>query len=430
MLILASTWVVVSAQGRGGANDFKLVSEWRDLEYAFPTPQLRQAAISSGQYVAGNGVPIDVDVNYRTGRASRIFVTIPRFTTGIPVTLGVVSGNSANNGPLVEPYPDYSWHSSHGQNCNGITSVFRIAIDECDRLWVLDTGRIGANQFCPPQLLIFNLENDQLFHRYKFPAGQYRPGTSLFITPVLDVKDPPPYGRCTNVKAYIADVTGYGILVYDGQTNRSWRVQNKLVYADPTYGTFTVAGESFDLMDGIIGMALSPRQNERDDRTLYFHALASIGENCVRTSVLNNATAWEQNTDSFPRAFTEIGSRVSQSAAEAMDRNGNLYFGLMDPIAIACWDSSRPYTPENLRIVVQNDQTLQFSSGVKVILNKKNREELWVLTCRFQKVMTGTINRNEVNFRIQARAIDELLGGSTKCTGSGISSRPFSGYGR
>lgn len=44
--------------------------------------------------------------------------------------------------------------------------------------------------------------------------------------------------------------------------------------------------------------------------------------------------------------------------------------------------------------------------------------------------MTGSINRNEVNFRIQARAIDELLGGSTRCSGPGLSTRPIPGYGR
>lgn len=38
--------------------------------------------------------------------------------------------------------------------------------------------------------------------------------------------------------------------------------------------------------------------------------------------------------------------------------------------------------------------------------------------------MTGTINHNEVNFRIQARAVDELLNGSTKCTSAGT---PISG---
>lgn len=34
----------------------------------------------------------------------------------------------------------------------------------------------------------------------------------------------------------------------------------------------------------------------------------------------------------------------------------------------------------------------------------------------FQKVMTGTINPQETNFRIQALQIDELLGGQ-KCSG-------------
>lgn len=172
----------------------------------------------------------------------------------------------------------------------------------------------------------------------------------------------------------------------------------------------------------------------QSDRTLFFHALASVTENSVPLSVLNNQSAWEQNVESNPRAFSEIGTRRSQSAAEAMDKHGNLFFGLMDPIAIACWDSERPYTASNMRIVAQNDATLQFASGLKVIENRKGKEELWVLTCRFQKTMTGTLNRNEVNFRIQALQIDELLDGN-KCIsgnsyngGGGSFPRPHYGY--
>lgn len=74
---------------------------------------------------------------------------------------------------------------------------------------------------------------------------------------VLDVKDPPP-GRCLNTMVYIADVTGFGIIAYDAQSNRSWRIQNKLFYPHPNFGTHTIAGESFDLMDGVFGLALSP----------------------------------------------------------------------------------------------------------------------------------------------------------------------------
>lgn len=125
-------------------------------------------------------------------------------------------------------------------------------------------------------------------------------------------------------------------------------------------------------------------QEQPSDRSLYFHALASNTENRVPLNVLNNATAWEQNAESYSTEFQELGTRQSQAIAQAMDSNGNLFFGLEDPIAIGCWDFERPFTRDNMRIVAQNDQTLQFVSGMKVILNKKGKEELWSLSCRFQ----------------------------------------------
>lgn len=110
--------------------NLKLFAEWKDLEFAFPSQGHRDAAIQNGQYVIGNGVPIDVDVDYRT--QTRVFITIPRFTTGIPVTLGVVMKTQGNGGPIIQPFPDYDTQSSHGQNCNGITSVFRVAVSRSD----------------------------------------------------------------------------------------------------------------------------------------------------------------------------------------------------------------------------------------------------------------------------------------------------------
>lgn len=107
-----------------GIKSLKLVAEWSSLDYVFPRPDIRQTAIQNGLFIQGNGVPIDVDVDYQNQFPSRIFVTIPRFTNGIPVTLGYVAGP----GNLIQPYPLYSWHSSHGRDCDGITSVFRIAV--------------------------------------------------------------------------------------------------------------------------------------------------------------------------------------------------------------------------------------------------------------------------------------------------------------
>lgn len=69
-------------------------------------------------------------------------------------------------------------------------------------------------------------------------------------------------------------------------------------------------------------MALSPYAYGQD-RVLYFHALASATENYVYTSVIRNQTMFESNDESEPRSFVVYSKkRPSQSAAEAMDRNG------------------------------------------------------------------------------------------------------------
>lgn len=297
---------------------------------------------------------------------SRIFVSTPRFSEGVPVTLGFVG--PAKSSLLIQPYPDYSWHSSHGSNCDGLTSVLRVAIDSCHQLWVLDTGVIGETRKCPPQLVVFNLRNDKLVRRYKFPKTQYS-DASLYITPVrfvqsrlltrsiisvrwqvLDTKDAAPLGRCSDTKVYIADVTGFALIVYDYVTNKSWKIQNKLVrhkaglknrliftlypppqfYPYPNFGTFTIAGESFDLMDGIFGLAITPRKSSDDnsnavagsfnrrvsttaERVLYFHSLASGHENSVPLRILNNASIWQNDANAQPRAFKQIGRRDIQT---------------------------------------------------------------------------------------------------------------------
>ncbi|KAG4073129.1 hypothetical protein HA402_002518 [Bradysia odoriphaga] len=75
-------------------------------------------------------------------------------------------------------------------------------------------------------------------------------------------------------------------------------------------------------MDGVLGMALSrkspvPRAfgfhhthasppSIPSDRYLFFHSLASITENRVALSVLDNQTAWNQNPDHSPRSFVRV----------------------------------------------------------------------------------------------------------------------------
>lgn len=86
----------------------------------------------------------------------------------------------------------------------------------------------------------------------------------------------------------------------------------------PNYGKFTIAGESFNLMDGLLAMSITktPLKLGDSDRSLLFHALASGTENAVQLGVLNNSTLWQNNVQAAPEEFRMIGSRGIQTGGK------------------------------------------------------------------------------------------------------------------
>jgi len=283
-------------------------------------------------------------------------------------------------------------------------------MDECERLWVLDSGVINDKQVCRPQLVVFDLRSNraEALFIHKIPYALCRTG-SLFITPIVDVRN-----TCLDTMVYIADVTGYGIIVFDYRNNRSWRAESALHYPSKAYSNFTIAGESFNLEDGVFGLSVSPKNY--GNRQLFFHSLASLTENRIPLSVLDNPSYWV-NPASNANSFVQFGMRqTSQSTVEAMDINGNQYFGTLRPLGVGCWDSSTTYAKENLKVVAQDSYTMQFISGLKVV-NRNGLQEMWILSNRFQKIMRGTRNVNEYNYYVLAIPINELLSGYSKCYG-------------
>ncbi|KAK0157801.1 hypothetical protein PV328_011492 [Microctonus aethiopoides] len=387
------------------------IYSWKSLDFKYPSVNEREQAIRNGSFIFGAPFPIDVDVA-RVGprNEQKLFITIPRFQNGVPVTLGYVTKFSFQGNPLIAPYPNWEMNTLDG-NCNHIISVFRIKVDECNRLWILDTGKLIEDQICPPKILLFDLSNNRLISSYNFPNNQVY-SNSLFITPAIDIR----YHRCNDAFVYIADVEKYQLIVYDHRNKKSWNIQNKLFAADPNQSNFTINGQSFNLMDGIFGLALGPllRNNER---ILYFHSLASNVENFIHTSIIRESRIFEGNPNAASNSFQTFNyQRPSQSAAEAMNKDGILFYSLLSQTALACWNSqNNPELNENdVAILVQNSETLQFPSGLKVSPKLNGQEELWMITVRFQKIATDTINPNETNFRIQAGYVDELIRGS-KC---------------
>lgn len=314
----------------------------------------------------------------------------------------------------------------------------------------MDTGRVEGKAICPTKILIFDLATDHLLHKYVVPDDQVLFGKAALVTPIVDVGK-----MCSDTYLYVADVDQNGLLIYDFYHDYSWRVNNTRGNAfgpDDDATNITIAGESFNLTDGTLGMSLSPKgyfderyrskletnvslliklisnickyffkKKKRKkkistrhidwrviSRYLYFNSLASYRQKFTDTYSLKQSKYKE------PIVLESNYKRASQAGVQATSRRGVIFFQLVQLTAIACWNIGKPFAPENVVIIAQDEETLQYVSGIKVVTNSQGEEELWFNTNRLQKTINMTLKPTETNFRIIKGKVDDIIKG-TNC---------------
>lgn len=189
----SSQWTPASGSNRSlsggiGRDVFETMFQWNILEFAYPSVQLKAQAISNGQYIPENAAPLGLAVS-----PDRVFVTTPRWNLGIPASLSSIQLPAYTQSPALEPYPNWDAHTSTtNPDCTRLLSVYRVTIDECGRLFVIDSGIINAltnlQQLCPPKIVAFDLTTDQQVLIYQFPADQVLQG-SLLTNLVADIRN-------------------------------------------------------------------------------------------------------------------------------------------------------------------------------------------------------------------------------------------------
>lgn len=142
------------------------IAQWPLLDYALPYDRE-----FLNKFRPENVVPTGFEITEH-----RIFIATPRLRAGVPATLSVIPRDlPLGSSPQLEAYPSWDWHrAGKGDlNCSGLISVYRIRIDKCNRLWVLDSGiNTSIDDFqvaCQPKLLVFDLQTDQLIRQVIFP---------------------------------------------------------------------------------------------------------------------------------------------------------------------------------------------------------------------------------------------------------------------
>nr|XP_018907408.1 PREDICTED: protein yellow-like [Bemisia tabaci] len=379
-----------------GSGQLDLINQWNLMTFNVPYNYPR-----NDKYTPENTMVTGVEVGW-----DRIFFALPRFRPGNPASFGFIPrhrpGLAFNKSPPIEAYPSWEWHSaavtgdvnSPQHNCTGLVSVFRSRIDRCNRLWILDSGILDSlvsfDVVCPPKILIFDLRTDRLVRSITLPQEVLR-RHSLLSNMVIDhLGDETTHDSCDHAFVYLSDTVAPGIVVYDARRDAAWRLSHPNMFPEPEFGKFTLQGESFTLMDGIIGMAISPPGSYQ--KLLYFQAFASDKIYSIPTAALQ---AGPNTGDDSDLPVTLVGHKSSQAAPLAFDPlEGSLVFSPVAETALAAWV---PGSSDH-RVVAYDAEALQFVLDIRAA--DRDGGALWMISTRLQKFMRQSLNSREVNIRL------------------------------
>lgn len=361
---------------------FQVIFEWKTIDFQWPSDEDRQYAVMRGEYIPANNFITTVKF-----WKDKMYLTLPRWKDGVPVTLGVTSAKpNGNTAPKLEPFPN--WDMQKLSDCTAFQLVHSIEIDPKGRMWILDTGRPTSlresKADCSPRLVILDLEdNNKILRTYQFPEHVTRRKDAYLNDIVLDHED--------GGMAYITDTstTDPGIIVYSLRDNNSWKVRHESMKAKSEAVGFMVAKTHVINPVHVDGIALSPASSR--DRQVYYSPLSSFHLYSIPTSALkNNAT----NIDQYVK---ELGRKNSQTDGMTMSSTGVLYFGLLADDAIAMWDTKNtPSFTVGQRIISRDHVLTQWPDSFAF----DEDGNFWCVINMLQNFLNNRIDINEPNYRL------------------------------
>lgn len=254
--------------------------------------------------------------------------------------------------------------------CNAferLISTYQPVLDECGRLWVLDTGVLefptGNVRVKDSQLWVFDVRSGpwdaDLVRRFDFPSEIVKDGTGLSGLAV-DVVG----GRCGETFVYIPNQVDNRIVVYDYYKDDAWFYEHYSLRGDAMESDFNYDGFRIQFTAGVTSITLGPAdEGPGHFRTAYYTAGSSTGEYSVSTKSLRNP-----NRSPTLDHVTLVGYRGkdAQSMTHVYDEeSGVLFFAESQTGRVRCWNSAKPLRPENL-VTVFESKTFIYGSHISV----------------------------------------------------------------
>ncbi|GJQ85796.1 hypothetical protein Trydic_g20354 [Trypoxylus dichotomus] len=416
--LLLKTQISVKAAG------LKQEFTWSRLSYdipgmSLPSEELVQSSTIPPPDVTLNTLADDQDYQYKNNIPmganrwkDKLFITVPRRRVGIPSTLNYVPINSTlrHNVPLI-PYPNLQTNTLKVTvSQERLISVYRVAVDPCDRLWMVDTGIIetpgNKTKIGPQRIIIIDLNTDKFIKTYTFKDTDLKNSTVLAMVAVDVTTD-----TCENAFAYFPDFLGYGLVVYSLKDDDSWRFNHNFFNMEPEGGNFHIGGASFQWKDGIFSGGLS-HILDNGYRNYIFHAMAGTHLYSVSTKVLRNkelATRVNHGND-----FLIIGNKGAgwqSSASDLHQPSGILFFALVNQDGVGCWNIKLSFSPAYLAVIAKDPRNMVYPADLKIY-----QDDIILLTNKMPVYVYSKLNYDEVNFSVWMNNIYDAVNG-TACDG-------------
>lgn len=83
--------LLIACLALANGHEFKTVRSWNCIDYNLPNDDIRNTLISNGCYIPENNMPLGMHV-----WNDKVFITVPRWKTGVASTLNYFSKNDSS----------------------------------------------------------------------------------------------------------------------------------------------------------------------------------------------------------------------------------------------------------------------------------------------------------------------------------------------
>ncbi|KYN16379.1 Major royal jelly protein 3 [Trachymyrmex cornetzi] len=355
------------------------IHEWKYVDFIWKSNEQKEDAINSGTYNRSACMIFDVD----KAKDGRLFVSISKeLGPGTPATLATVTNKKGPGGPLLRPYPNWSWHNNNCA-CDGIVNVVRMNI-RCNHIFALDTGKIGPDHICNPKLLIFNLKDDTLVKTIYIPFdfASNATGFGSLISPTVYIPK-----TCKQflhkMIVIMADIQGKGLVVYDSSVKSMCRVESD--YMIPTENFASIANKTFPYDGGVFKLYYVTTPG----RKIYKIKIESLLK-CPNIKEANKKT--------------NVAIKIPSDSGGIASAGHSIFYGDSDGNAILGTNVFKK-SGKNTVIVAQDDEKLQAISSMKA---SYYWNKFIGISNRFYRFVLDIVNVNEVNIRYFEMDLTEI----------------------